>query len=111
MEALHRVRFVGLGACMPAYNPAAAAGTPLLTRQHAAHAQRRRLRRVSAYRGRFIGREVEVLAEPGSESRLSGYTDRYVRITFAGPAGLVDSAVRVKATGEEGPGLAGEIAR
>ncbi|MHC5058714.1 MAG: MiaB/RimO family radical SAM methylthiotransferase [Planctomycetota bacterium] len=62
------------------------------------------------YRARFVGRELEVIAQPGpGEGRLSGYTDRYVSLAFDGPADLVGRVVRVRALAESGAGLEGEL--
>ncbi len=61
------------------------------------------------YRARFIGAEIDVLAQPGrSAGRLAGYTDRYVPVAFDGGAGLVGTMVRVRALSETGAGLEGE---
>lgn len=62
------------------------------------------------YRARFMGRELDVLAQPGQgEGRLTGYTDRYVPLAFDGPAGIVGKMVRVRALAESGTGLEGEL--
>jgi threonylcarbamoyladenosine tRNA methylthiotransferase MtaB len=61
------------------------------------------------YRSQFVGREVDVIAEPGGDTGLRGYTERYVSVRFAGPPRLVGSLVRVKATRHTASGLAGEI--
>jgi threonylcarbamoyladenosine tRNA methylthiotransferase MtaB len=68
-----------------------------------------------ACRRRFVGKTVEVLAEPGAETgdeagRLAGYTGRYVRVTFVGPDDLVGRLVRVRLLAETEGQLAGELA-
>jgi len=62
------------------------------------------------YRARFVGQELDVLAQPGKgEGRLSGYTGRYVSVAFDGSADLVGRVVRVRAISETGTGLRGEL--
>jgi len=62
------------------------------------------------YRARFVGRELDVLAQPGkAEGCLSGYTERYVPLTFDGPAEFVGTVLRVRALSESGAGLEGEL--
>jgi threonylcarbamoyladenosine tRNA methylthiotransferase MtaB len=62
-----------------------------------------------AYRARFMGREVDVLAEPSSDGTLSGYTERYVRVGFEGPRDLVGKLCRVRVYAETAYGLGGEL--
>ena len=76
-----------------------------------------------AFRRRFVGATVSVLAEPGGgPGRLEGYTERYVRVAFDGPKELVGRIVGVHNLAEVGDvlrapvrtaamcGLRGEIA-
>ena len=63
------------------------------------------------FRRRFIGRTVDVLAEPGREAgRLAGYTERYVRVEFEGPRELVGKMIRARNLAEAGDRLEGELA-
>ena len=63
-----------------------------------------------AYRRRFVGKTVEVLAEPGGEpGRLAGYTERYVRVAFGGPGDLVGRLVRVRGLAEADGRLVGKL--
>lgn len=61
----------------------------------------------------YLGETVEVLAEQvvldDREEELEGFTDNYVRVTFAGPPGLRGELVRVKGTGLGDAGLKGRI--
>jgi len=62
------------------------------------------------YRAQFLGRELEVLAEPGGrECRLAGYTERYARVAFDGPRRLVGRLVRVRAVAHARHGFQGEL--
>jgi threonylcarbamoyladenosine tRNA methylthiotransferase MtaB len=52
-----------------------------------------------AYKQRFVGREVEVLTERQRDPEtgsLTGYTDRYIRVLFAGPDDWKNEFVRVR---------------
>ena len=63
------------------------------------------------FRKRFIGKTVDVLAEPTPEERrLAGYTERYVRIAFDGPEELVGRIARVHNLVEAGDRLEGKLA-
>jgi threonylcarbamoyladenosine tRNA methylthiotransferase MtaB len=64
-----------------------------------------------AYRSRFVGKVVRVLAERGAgDGTLAGYSERYVRVAFRGDRSLVGSLVGVRATSCGADGLAGEVA-
>jgi threonylcarbamoyladenosine tRNA methylthiotransferase MtaB len=63
-----------------------------------------------AYRAQFVGSVIEVIAEPGgAPGRLSGYTARYARVEFDGPAELEGKLVRVKASADAPHGFSGEL--
>lgn len=63
-----------------------------------------------SYRVQFIGLGLDVIAQPGDgEGRLSGYTERYVKMNFDGPAELAGGLVRVRALRERDGVLEGEL--
>ena len=58
----------------------------------------------------FVGRRVRVLLERhGSNGRLSGYTDRYVRLTAAGGPDLVGRVAQARCTARKGISLVGAL--
>jgi len=57
----------------------------------------------------FVGQRVRVLFERCRGDRLTGYTDRYVRLTCPGPAELIDTTVRVQCTARNGTALVGRL--
>jgi threonylcarbamoyladenosine tRNA methylthiotransferase MtaB len=57
----------------------------------------------------FVGRRVRVLFERCRGGRLSGYTDRYVRLTCPGPADLIDTTAQVECTARNGTSLTGRL--
>jgi len=59
----------------------------------------------------FVGSRVRVLLERhGPNGRLTGYTDRYVRLTAAGGADLVGRVAHAHCTARKGISLTGHIA-
>ncbi len=57
----------------------------------------------------FVGQSVRVAFERCRDARLTGYTDRYVRIRATGNRGLVGTMGRVRCTGARGTTLTGEV--
>jgi threonylcarbamoyladenosine tRNA methylthiotransferase MtaB len=58
----------------------------------------------------FVGRRVRVLLERCSPAgRLSGYTDRYVRLTAAGTPEMVGRVAHARGTARKGMSLAGTL--
>jgi tRNA A37 methylthiotransferase MiaB len=67
-------------------------------------------RQAGEWAGRFVGRTERVLFEevaPGG--RLSGYTDRYVRLTARGPRECLGVVHEVLCTGRQGRSLVAEF--
>jgi threonylcarbamoyladenosine tRNA methylthiotransferase MtaB len=67
-------------------------------------------RSARAYHATFVGTALAVIVEPGdADGQLAGYSERYARVRFRGPAGLVGTVQRVRAVSQETHGFAGEL--
>jgi threonylcarbamoyladenosine tRNA methylthiotransferase MtaB len=68
-------------------------------------------RKREEFAGRFVGAELDVLAESKRErasGHLVGYSRNYLRVSFPGGDGWMNREVRVRAAGRSGDRLLGE---
>ncbi|BDV44092.1 tRNA (N(6)-L-threonylcarbamoyladenosine(37)-C(2))-methylthiotran sferase MtaB [Geotalea uraniireducens] len=67
-------------------------------------------RKKRAYYERFVGRELAVLVQDGSDGVVTGLSRNYIPVTFAGEPTLINREVAVRATGMTTDGMMGVIA-
>ncbi len=63
----------------------------------------------AAFAAACIGRDETVIVERTENGELHGYTSRYLRARFPGPAARKRSLVRIRVTGSQGAELRGDL--
>ncbi len=63
----------------------------------------------SKYAARFIGKELDVVAEEEKAGEWFGTSDNYLRVKFCGPPGIGGGRVKVEAVGSSGAMVYGKL--